>query len=64
MLGVNSTWEQNIVPKSGAVLNSLGDYHACTHNDSVNDAKSNYSMCVMDVLDSTDTYTLVTQVSN
>eukprot|EP00041_Stephanoeca_diplocostata_P035608 m.1261132 g.1261132 ORF g.1261132 m.1261132 type:complete len:676 (+) comp24730_c0_seq9:307-2334(+) len=53
-------WEDYILPDSASTLNSLGAYHRCKYLPG-NEVLSGYKMCVLDVLDSTREFTVITQ---
>eukprot|EP00038_Savillea_parva_P010749 m.192514 g.192514 ORF g.192514 m.192514 type:complete len:712 (+) comp18666_c0_seq1:203-2338(+) len=59
-LNLSETWDNHIVPASSRTLNSLGAYHQCKYKPG-NEMLSGYQMCVLDVLDETRSFTVVTQ---
>eukprot|EP00037_Helgoeca_nana_P021848 m.221096 g.221096 ORF g.221096 m.221096 type:complete len:725 (+) comp25799_c0_seq4:2324-4498(+) len=59
-LNKSMVWEKHVIPDSATTLNSLGSYHQCKYEQG-NEILSGYQMCVLDVLDSTRSYTVITQ---
>eukprot|EP00035_Acanthoeca_spectabilis_P006177 m.121578 g.121578 ORF g.121578 m.121578 type:complete len:721 (-) comp13389_c0_seq2:129-2291(-) len=59
-LNDSMVWAKHVIPDSATTLNSLGSYHQCKYEPG-NEVLSGYQMCVLDVLDPTRSFTVVTQ---